>query len=260
MLLRSALLLLLMVAACCQPLLAQDPDDVREQRPDAPAGSAGGMLFKQTCGFCHGPDGRGASGPDLIRSSLVSHDIGGNLIGPVVHNGRPDKGMPAFQLTDMQIREIADYLHSEAKLASSTTQGKSIEYPLSNLLVGNARAGEAYFNGPGKCVTCHSPTGDLAHIATKYKPIDLQARIAYPSGAVPTVIVVESSGKRYSGDQIYADEFSISLRDRNGWIRSWNRNAVKVKTDDPLAAHQALLTVYTDKAIHNLFAYLETLK
>lgn len=260
MLLRSALLLLLMAAACCQALLAQDPDDVRERRPDAPAASAGGMLFKQTCGFCHGPDGRGASGPDLIRSSLVSHDNGGNLIGPVVHNGRPDKGMPAFQLTDAQVGEIADFLHAEAKLASSITQGKSADYPLSNLLVGNAQAGQAYFNGAGKCATCHSPTGDLAHIASKYKPINLQARIAYPSGSVPTVVVVEPSGKRYSGDQVYADEFRISLRDRSGWIRSWNRNTVKVKIDDPLAAHEALLSTYTDKNIHDLFAYLETLK
>ena len=119
---------------------------------------------------------------------------------------------------------------------------------------------KSIFNGKGKCATCHSPSGDLAHVATKYKPIDLQARIAYPSGAAPTLVVVDQSGKRYTGDQVYADEFVVSLRDRNGWIRSWKRSVVHVQVHDPLAAHEALLTAYTDKAIHDLFAYLETLK
>jgi cytochrome c oxidase cbb3-type subunit 3 len=256
----SILLVVLAAAVCRVSLFAQDSAAAREQRPDMTTVSSGGMLFKQTCGFCHGPDGRGANGPDLIRSALVSHDVGGNLIGPVVHNGRPEKGMPAFPLTDIQIREIADYLHSEAKLASSVTQGIAAEYPLANLLIGNADAGRAYFNGKGKCAGCHSPSGDLAHIATKYKPLELQKRIAFPSSDVPTVIVVDGSGKRYSGDQVYADEFAISLRDRNGWIRSWTRSAVKVEIHDPLATHEALLTAYTDKAIHDLFAYLETLK
>lgn len=181
---------MLAAAFCCRHLYAQDPDDAREQRPDPPAASAGGMLFKQTCGFCHGPDARGASGPDLIRSFLVSHDVGGNLIGPVVHNGRPEKGMPAFQLTDVQIREIVDHLHSEAKLASSITRGKAAEYPIAKLLLGNAQEGKTYFNGKGNAQRATRPPATWPHVATKYKPIDLQARIAYPSGAAPTLVVV----------------------------------------------------------------------
>ena len=58
---------------------AQDPDDIRQQQANAANVAAGKTQFQQTCGFCHGPDGRGASGPDLIRSPLVSHDVDGNL-------------------------------------------------------------------------------------------------------------------------------------------------------------------------------------
>ncbi len=231
-----------------------------KQQANAAAISAGKTQFQQNCGFCHGPNGRGASGPDLIRSSLVNHDISGNLITPVVRNGRPEKGMPAFQLSDDQIRAIADFLHAEARLASSVSQRIPTEYPVEKLLVGNAAAGKAYFNGEGKCSGCHSPTGDLAHIATKYKPIDLQTRIAFPSGAVPTVFVTELSGTKYTGDQVYTDEFIVSLRDAKGWIRSWKRNAAAIEIHDPLAAHEKLLFTYTDKTIHDLFAYLETLK
>lgn len=245
---------------CAQDQPAQTAGYVREQQANAAGISAGKTLFQQNCGFCHGPDGRGASGPDLIRSTLVSHDLNGNLIGQVVRNGRPEKGMPAFQLSDLQIHQIADFLHSEARLASSVAQRVPSEYPLKTLLVGNAEDGRQYFNGTGRCAQCHSPTGDFAHIASKYKPIDLQSRIAFPSGVVPTLTVTEPSGKQFSGEQIYSDEFIVSLRDRNGWIHSWRRGAVEVEVHDPLAAHEKLLSVYTDKTIHDLFAYLETLK
>lgn len=241
-------------------VLAQDTDDLRQQQAIAAQTAAGKRQFQQTCGFCHGPDARGASGPDLIRSSLVNHDVNGNLIGPVIRNGRPEKGMPAFPLSDEQIHAIADFLHAEAHLAYSVSQRIPEEYPLEKLLVGNAAAGKTYFNGPGHCTECHSVSGDLAHIASKYKPIDLQSRIAFPSGAIPTVTVTEASGRKMSGPQVYADEFVISLRDANGWVHTWNRKDVKVEIKDPLAAHVALLESYTDKNVHDLFAYLETLK
>ena len=230
-------------------LFAQDPD--REI-------AAGKSQFSQTCGFCHGANARGASGPDLIHSSLVSHDVNGDLIGQVVHNGRPDKGMPAFQLSDDQVKAIAAYLHSEAKLASTVYARGPGDYPLDKLLVGNAAAGKRYF--AEKCTGCHSATDDLAHIATKYKPVDLQSRIAYPSGSVPTVTVTEPSGKVSTGSEVYSDEFNISLRDKNNWFHSWNRKLVQVDVQDPLAAHAKLLFTYTDENLHDLFAYLETLK
>jgi cytochrome c oxidase cbb3-type subunit III len=258
--------LVLACAACLaaqdQParLAAQDPDDIRQQQANAATASAGKALFQQNCGFCHGPDGRGASGPDLIRSTLVSHDVNGDLIGQVVRNGRPQKGMPAFAFPDVQIGQIADFLHSEAKIASTVARRVPLEYPAEKLLVGNAEAGKAYFNGAGNCAHCHSPAGDLAHIATKYKPIDLQSRIVFPSGANPRLTVIDSSGKKFEGEQVYADEFLISLRDPSGWMHTWNRAQVKVDVHDPLAAHVALLTAYTDKNIHDLFAYLESLK
>jgi cytochrome c oxidase cbb3-type subunit 3 len=127
-------------------------------------------------------------------------------------------------------------------------------------LIGDAKAGESYFNNDGKCTSCHSASGDLAHIASKYKPFDLQTRIAFPSGAKPRVTVIEKTGNAVSGEQVYADEFLISLRTSDGRIRTWKRNLVKMEIRDPLAAHEELLKRYTDKNIHDLFAYLVTLK
>ena len=241
-------------------LFAQDPDSA-PSIPTVPASvSAGKAQFQQTCGFCHGRDGRGANGPDLIRSSLVSHDVNGNLIGPVVHNGRPEKGMPAFQLSDNEISNIAGFLHAQAQIAANVARRIPSEYPLEKLLVGSAEAGKRFFNGQGNCKSCHSPTGDFAHLSSKYKPFDLQTRIVYPSGVNPSVVVTDSSGQKFTGEQVYADEFLISLRDKNGWIHTWKRSAAQVEMNDPLADHAKLLKTYSDRNIHDLFAYLETLK
>jgi cytochrome c oxidase cbb3-type subunit 3 len=239
---RAYLLLLLAIAVFAQEL------DV----------NAGKALFRQTCGFCHGPDARGASGPDLLRSVLVSHDVDGNLIGPVIRNGRPARGMPAFQLSDRQIRDIAAFLHAEAQKAAFVARRIPLEYPLSKLLVGNAVEGKTYFEK--HCTECHSPQRDLAHIASKYTPFDLQARIAFPSGKPPQLTVKDRSGHVFTGEQVYADAFFVSLKDRDGWLHSWPRKEVQVEVHDPLAAHEMLLQRYTDQDIHNLFAYLETLK
>lgn len=241
-------------------LHAQDRSDVKAQPGDASGVTTGKAIFQQNCSFCHGRDGRGASGPDLIRSTLVSHDVNGDLIGQVVHNGRPQKGMPAFQLTDSQIQQIAAFLHQQAKLASTVADRILNEYPLKKLLVGNAAAGKDYFNGTGKCAQCHSPADDLAHIASKYKPFELQSRIVFPSGVQPTAAVIDSSGHRFTGEVVYSDEFLVTVRSSDGTLRTWNRKNAKIEIHDPLAAHVALLTQYTDADIHNLFAYLETLK
>jgi cytochrome c oxidase cbb3-type subunit 3 len=270
---RSNLLALYALASCLSAIMFVPGAQAQEPQPsknivgqEEPTGGAevaqGKALFQQKCGFCHGPDATGGEGPDLLRSSLVSHDLKGDLIGQVVREGRPAKGMPAFDLNDTQIKQIAAFIHNSAKaLASLYLSSRSIDYPLERLLVGNASAGKAYFEGAGKCSDCHSATGDLSHIASRYKPLDLQSRLVFPKGAEPTITVTLTAGSRVSGKEVYADAFHVSFRDQNGWIHTFARQGdLKIQIDDPLAAHEKLLTHYTDKNIHDLFAYLETLK
>ena len=243
----------------CSILRAQDHGEDKTKASGDAEAAAGQAIFQQNCSFCHGRDARGASAPDLMRSTLVIHDVGGDLIGQIVHNGRVEKGMPAFQLADVDIQRIAAYLHQQMKLAATVASRVPTEYPLEQLLVGNADAGKTYFNGDGKCVMCHSPAGNLAHIANKYKPLELQSRIVFPDGTKATASVVDRSGHRFTGEVAYIDEFFVTLLSE-GQPRTWDRHAVQVTIEDPLAAHVSLLTRYTDKDIHDLFAYLETLK
>jgi cytochrome c oxidase cbb3-type subunit 3 len=250
----SAVLLILVPLA----ELARDPADVGVVQQTQTV-AAGKKQFAQTCGFCHGRDGRGASGPDLIRSTLVNHDVNGNLIGEVVRNGRPTKGMPAFQLSDDQIRVIATFLHGEASSAASVARHMPTDYPVEKLLVGDAERGAQYFRA--HCMGCHSISGDLAHIATRYKPFDLQTRITFPAGTKARITVTEPSGITVEGDEIYGDEFYVTLRDKTGLTHTYKRNSdVKITIIDPLAEHERLLKSYTDENVHDVFAYLETLK
>lgn len=240
----------------------QAPPPHEETSEDPAAVGRGQALFRSTCGFCHGEDATGARAPDLVRSVTVNHDEQGSLLTPVIRNGRPDKGMPSFAtLNDEQVRDIVAFLHHQAyeALHSGHVSG---DYPVAKLLTGNAEAGKKFFNGAGNCSQCHSVTGDLAGIASKLKPIDLQQHMIYPSRreVAKTATVTLSDGTRFEGKVAHVDEFGIALVCKDGWYRSWPLSEVKAQIHDPLEAHRELTAKYTDSEMHNLFAYLETLK
>ena len=239
--------------------------------PDPAAVDRGQKLFVANCAFCHGSNATGGnSGPNLVRSVLVLHDEGkGTEIGPVILNGRVEKGMPKFAFTEAQIKDVAAFLLNRSQATVDRNSYKTI-----NINTGDAKAGEAYFQT--RCASCHSGTGDLAHVASKYEPEGLLGRILYPSShdrdrrssgvqdpkAVSTVTVTSPVGQTTSGRLEYIDDFTVSLIDSSGEHHSWSREepGLKVDVQDPLKAHQELLEQYTDADMHNVLAYLETLK
>lgn len=228
--------------------------------PDAEAAKRGEKLYGANCSFCHGAKASGGdTGPDLVRSALVLHDEKGELIGPVVHNGRTSKGMPAFAaLTDTELYDLAQFLHMRVELAANRGT-----YKVMDVITGDPKAGEAYFRGSGKCVSCHSVTGDLAHIGSKLSPPDLQQTFLYPGRdlGAPNVKVALPSGELISGTLKRLDDFSVTLCDAKGEYRSIVLTPnVKVEVEDKLAAHRQLLNQYSDADMHNLTAYLATLK
>jgi cytochrome c oxidase cbb3-type subunit 3 len=190
---------------------------------------------------------------------LVAHDVKGDLIGEVIRQGRPDKGMPAMTLSEEQVSDIAVFLHARAAEAIRSNRLPSV-YPVERLLTGNVEAGKSFFNGAGGCNKCHSPTGDLDKVASKYSPMDLEAYMLYPEGRHATAVVTLPSGEQIKGPLAHIDDFEIALRDDSGWYRSFSRERVKVEIQDPLAAHRELLGKLTQADVHNLFAYLESLK
>jgi cytochrome c oxidase cbb3-type subunit 3 len=279
---------LLLASSLTALLLAQEPV-VRPAAPGRGAAAAvsgsgqdpaaverGAKLFTDNCGGCHGPSARGGPGaPDLLRSILVLDDEKGILIGPVIRNGRPDLGMPKSNLADLQVADIVAWLHVQTWAA-----GHRSSYAFQDVLTGDTKKGEAYFNTV--CASCHSATGDLKGIGTRFDPFSLQARWLQPRGgrggggggrggrgAAPAsnraaiiVTVTPPSGKPVTGTLDRVDDFSVSLRDSAGDYHSFLRegDVPKVEIRDPLRPHSDLLRKYTDADIHNLTAYLVSLK
>ena len=224
------------------------------------AAERGGPIFLTQCGFCHGRDAAGGEdGPDLTRSKLVAADQGGDKIGPVIREGRPEKGMPRFSLPDADVAALVAFIHDQ-KTKAEALVGTRRGVDVKDLQTGNVEAGKAYFNGAGKCASCHSPTGDLAGVAKRFEGLRLEERMLYPKGAKAKVTVTLSSGEKITGEVAYQDEFTIGLRDAAHRYRSWSTKNVKFSIDAPADAHVELLAKYTDDDIHNLMAYIQTLR
>jgi cytochrome c oxidase cbb3-type subunit III len=220
----------------------------------------GSSLFRQDCSFCHGRDaGGGESGPDLTRSRLVTSDVGGNRIGPVVRSGRPDKGMPPFDLSDQQIAGLVAFIHTQQNLAPKQKGGRR-GVDAADLQSGNAEEGQQYFEGTGGCAACHSAKGDLAGIASRYQGLDLEKQMLYPQHAKSQVTVTLPSGQAITGTLEYLDEFTVGVMDATKTYRSWRIKDVQYKVNAPVEAHVDLFGRYTDADIHNLMAYLQTLR
>lgn len=225
----------------------------------------GKAIYGIHCAFCHGADARGGSGgPNLIRAELVLRDKDGELIGPVIRNGR--EGMPKFDLTQQQISDIAAFIHSFRVGGYDVSR---MTPP--TIVTGDAKSGEAYFKQT--CAGCHSVTGDLKGIASRVAdPKALQQTWLMPgprfgqpgpSRLKPTTVTVtQADGKKVQGRLNRIDDFFVTLTDADGFQRTFTRqgDVPKVEIHDPLKPHRDLLGKYRDKDIHDVTAYLVTVK
>lgn len=243
-----------------------------QRPPGDPALIARGRgLYDINCRACHGVDLRGGDlgGPNLLRSQLVLRDVAGELIGPVIRDGitaADGSGMPPLGLSDEDARAVAEYVHDV--LSTATRQGGPPEgAPVElDILVGDRAAGEAYF--AVHCAACHSPTGDLAGIASRIgEPAELQntwvrGRARGAPRPPVGVTVTTASGAQVAGRLERLDDFVVVLTTTDGRHRSFSRRggAVTIDLDDPLARHRELLSGYSDTDIHNVTAYLVTLQ
>jgi cytochrome c oxidase cbb3-type subunit III len=246
-----------------------------QQRPpgDPDLIARGNSLYAIHCRSCHGPDLRGGDqgGPNLLRSQLVLDDQAGERILPVVRDGLTDPGispMPALGLPPDDVRAIAEYIHSI--VATARGQGAPPPGPPAalNVLVGDANAGRAYF--ARTCAGCHSVEGDLKGIgarilnATQLQNTWVEGGAGGRSGGVTpvTATVTLQSGQQFDGQLARVDDFIIVLTLADGSSRSFRRDGDVPKIDirDSREAHRKLLPSYTDKDIHDVTAYLVTLK
>ena len=244
------------------PASVRPPRSATTQTYPADQIATGQRLFTAQCGFCHGRDAMGGeSGPDLTRAAVVAEDVRGDKLGPLLRTGRVDKGMPAFTLSAADLGAIVAFVHDQKMKAESLTGGRRT-VDVADLQTGDPEAGRKYF--AGACVKCHSATGDLAGVGKRLQGLALLQRMLYPApgrdGSKATVTVTLASGEVVSGRLAYRDEFTIALTDANGWYRAWPAKQVKFVVNDPLQGHVDQLGKYTDGDMHDVLAYLQTLR
>ena len=250
------------------PAATRPPQTAAAQAYPMEQVNAGRALFAAQCGFCHGRDAMGGeTGPDLTRSELVASDVRGDKIMPVIKNGRPEKKMPPFSLSDTDLAALVAFIH-DAKEKAGTLEGSRRTVEPADLQTGNAQAGQQYFNGAGGCAKCHSATGDLAGLAGRYQGRALFQRMRTPRGRGrgnaaprrPDATITLANGQTVVGKVAYQDEFTIAMTDTAGAYRSWPASAVKFTVNDPYDAHFTQLGKYFNEDLHNVLAYLQTLK
>ena len=223
--------------------------------PDKGAAARGAPLFVKNCAFCHGQSARGATGPSLITSDLVLADDHGEHLTPFLKKGRPEKGMPGFAtMSDQQLTEIAEFLHVQVEDVANRGA-----YQVLNILVGNAAKGKAYVDG--HCMSCHT-VETFAHIASRFRsPEQLQRNWIWPARDANITAKVKTQQRMISGRVTQMSDFRITLVDGSGDTRTIDSGpGVEVEINDPLAAHQEMVTTLANDDMHNVTAYLETLK
>jgi cytochrome c oxidase cbb3-type subunit 3 len=268
--------LLLLACVLSAPAHAQVPDALPSIGPRAQAGppdrppvdgvaaDRGRVLYGVECITCHGSTARGtATAPSLIRSIVVLNDRYGSLLVPFFQKGHPlQSGRPSTSLTSS---EAVDLMHFLRQRINDTLRGSPV-FMVGDILVGNARAGRTYFEGEGGCTACHSTTGDLAGLATRVPaPVDVQQRMLFPlrraGKSEVTAVVSRPGAPPLAGTLVQEDDFFVTVRDEAGLLRVVRKVAgVTTAVTDPLRFHREVLDRFTDKAIHDLVAYLVTLK
>ena len=254
------------------PTLNGAPLDRHVVDPDA--ANRGRTVWVAECIECHGTSARGTDkGKNLIQSDMVLHDRYGSTLVPFLAKGHPmQSGRKSASLSQTEVADLSHFIHERVY---DTLRGSPIFQP-QQIVTGNAKAGEAWFNGAGKCSTCHSATGDLKGIGGRYDPATLQGRFLFPRGGGGrggrgsggggggkqlTLTITPPNGPALTGVPVVFDDFDVSVRDEKGEVHTFTRSPqLKVVRNDPFAMHDQLLDVYTDKNMHDMLAYLVTLK
>ncbi len=223
--------------------------------PDKAAADRGAPLFAQNCAFCHGQKAHGATGPNLITSDVVLADDHGEHLVPFLRKGFPENGMPAFAaMSEKQLTDISEFLHLQVEdVANRGT------YQVLNILVGNAAEGKAYVES--HCMSCHTAE-TFAHIATRYRsPEQLQRNWIWPAQKAVITAAVQTAGGAISGRVTEMSDFRIRLVTKSGETKTIDRKAgVDMRIDYPLVAHEQIVMTLGNDDMHNVTAYLETLK
>ena len=216
----------------------------------------------------------------ITQSAIATAHDNGRTLKAFLDVGRPERGMPPFQLSEAQNEQLSATLRSLRAAAEAATRASAATAASpAAVLVGDPAVGKAFFNGPvGRCNTCHavqsgeiSSAANLARIARKYPDARqlqnnmLLNRVFFWSPALGedvTATVTYRDGRSFTGFLSSVSDFKVIIRDQAGVETTFTRSKgePQVVLKDRLQHHLDLLEIYRDADIHHLTAYLASLK
>ena len=279
--------------AAAAPPGPQLPQVSRTPPVDAAASAAGKALWTTHCITCHGTNARGTeTGPNLTRTETVNYDRAtperpgtGQVLGPFLKKGhQTQSGKPSASFTDEEIMQLAQFL---SERVNETMRGSPTYIVLNeNVLTGDPKAGEAFFKGAGGCTTCHNEKErNLAGIGSRITSAQqLQARVLYPGPAggrggrgrgaaaapaapatpnplAPVTTIAMPGQSPMNVTVVEEDAFMITFVDPSGAMRTVRKGPnVKITVTNPMQWHIDFADRLEDKQMHDLTAYLWSLK
>jgi cytochrome c oxidase cbb3-type subunit 3 len=229
--------------------------------PQVPQLDVGKRAFDINCARCHGIGGTGNTGPSLARP-VLPRARDDSAFRKVIESGIPGTEMPgAFWLGELDQVAIVAYVRSLGRVAPE-------------VLGGNAARGATTYQRAG-CAGCHVIGGsggvagpELTDIGIRRSTRYLRESIVDPAAAFPAeggyqlflvVRAVLRDGRTVTGVRINEDNYSIQLRDVNGFLHSLRKDLLRSLVTDPrtstMPSFRGRLAVAD---IEDIVAYLAT--
>jgi cytochrome c oxidase cbb3-type subunit III len=241
-------------------LMAQHQVDSDKKPRNAAIGdpvaiAAGASLYAGSCSGCHGPDGQGGRGPNLI-DRVAWHPLNDDTIYSTIKNGVGGADMPPTNLPEEKLWELTAFV------VSLTSPAIEANPP------GDAKGGEEIFWGKGTCGNCHAIRGrggrlgpDLSNVAAIRPLARIRESILDPDADgfrdYKGITVTLKDGRTVRGVARNRTNYSLQIQDAKGDLHLLSVSQVK---DMKIDQHSPMPGDYGKRLskpeLENLLAYL----
>jgi len=253
---KSPALLAALLAILSVSLAAQDLHPADYPQADIEYGL---RIYAAQCSTCHLPTGDGIAGVNLRSGKFRNPVARDQDLARIITSGIPQTAMPPFKLDAAEVSGVIAYLRN-----MNTFDPASVK-------AGDARRGQAIFDGKGRCATCHRVNGrgprsapDLSDVGAVRGAGSLQRSLVDPSSQMMPinrpVRAVTKDGKVVTGRRLNEDTYSVQLIDEQEHLLSLTKADLKEYTILKTSPMPSFKDTLSADELSDVITYLLSLK